>query len=132
MATIEPMTVPPKTLSMERADESSNCNAPHTSHSPINFQASKLGSFESRPDAVGGLSLLCNFGEANLNIDARGLPNRLVVVLNTSPLAAFQFLLLTGVVPGLASIGCNCVGSIDELHFVRQPDMTVNMTRIRR
>ena len=43
-----------------------------------------------------------------------------------------QFWLFTGCLPGLFGVLFNCAGSVDELHFEKQHDGSINMTRIRR
>jgi len=43
-----------------------------------------------------------------------------------------QFLLFTGCLPGLLGVLLNCTGSVDELHFEKKEDGSVNMTRYRR
>ena len=101
---------------------------------PINISCSKLSNGRAHSTWVGGLSVLCGIlnGQEGISIDTSQLPKKLVVILNCSTRSMLQFWLFTGCLPGLFGVLFNCAGSVDELHFEKQHDGSINMTRIRR
>jgi len=100
----------------------------------IKLEKSSLSHGHARATWVGGLSVLCGLltSSSGISVDDKGLPNKLVVILNSNTRSAWQFMLLTGCLPGLFGVLFNCAGSVDELHFEKQNDGSINMTRIRR
>ena len=134
---------PPPTPSMDR-DAS---NVPSTPAPPgatvestvaasntIDFTKSMLSKGNAHSSWIGGMSILCGLlsVQKGICIDASQLPEKLVVILNCNTRSAWQFLLFSGCLPGLLGVLFNCVGSVDELHFEKQSDGSINMTRIRR
>ena len=98
----------------------------------ISYQNSRLRRCKSNASNIGGGSIICNLCSSGITLDDSQLPEKLIVILNCNSWSATQFLLLTGCLPGFTGLLCNMIGSVDELHFERQPDGTVNMTKLRR
>ncbi|GMI17784.1 hypothetical protein TrLO_g3282 [Triparma laevis f. longispina] len=102
-------------------------------NSLINVGSSQLTKVRKNAnrDSPAGTSVICNF-RGGLELDESELPNKLIVVIQTNTVSAMEFLLITGCLPGLIAVVGNLVGSVDELHFERQEDLSVMMTKVRR
>lgn len=122
-------SIAPKTNNMSRGTTDTRSTRSHR-NSLINVGSSQLTKVRKNVnrDSPAGTSVLCNF-RGGLELDESELPNKLIVVIQTNTVSAMEFLLITGCLPGLIAVVGNLVGSVDELHFERQEDLSVMMTK---